>query len=195
MQLRNRDNPDLLEEESWDCLKCIMDNRSDYNPFIYISDNQLSNLNSVDTMKLYDLLPEDNVFSDALKTNCLNINDDNTKDDDLMEDIIDQINCKYYTCDEFFIHDNTNSINILHSNVNGYLSHADNINEFLTHNMKTDFDAICLTETSLNDNNLEIPDNALPEGYVPYSTGTLSSKGGATILVKDSHNIIDRDDF
>ena len=65
MQLRNRDNPDLLEEESWDCLKCIMDNRSDYNPFIYISDNQLSNLNSVDTMELYDLLPEENVFSDA----------------------------------------------------------------------------------------------------------------------------------
>ena len=100
-------------------------------------------------MKLYDILPEDNVFSEALKTNCLNINDDVTKDDDLAEDVLDQINCKYFTCDEFFNHDNSNSINILHSNVNSFLNHADNINEFLTHNMNTVFDAICVTESLL----------------------------------------------
>ena len=41
------------------------------------------------------------------------------------------------------------SLNILHSNVNGFLGHADNINEFITHHKKTDFDAICITETSL----------------------------------------------
>ena len=66
-----------------------MDERSEFNPFVYLSENQLSNLNSVDSMTMYNMLPEENVFSQALKTNCLNINDDDTKDDDLNEDIID----------------------------------------------------------------------------------------------------------
>ena len=61
--------------------------------------------------------------------------------------------------------------------------------------MDTKFDAICLTETSLKHTNVEIPEDALPDGYVPYSTGTMSTKGGATIFVKDTHNIIERDDL
>ena len=64
-----------------------MDKRAEFIPFIFLSDNQITNMNTVDSMKLYDMLPEDNVFSEALKTNslktnCLNINDDDTKDDD-----------------------------------------------------------------------------------------------------------------
>ena len=53
--------------------------------------------------------------------------------------------------------------------------------------MDTKFDAICLTETSLKHTNVEIPEDALPDGYIPYSTGTMSTKGGATIFVKDTH--------
>ena len=182
MQQRNREFPDLVEAESWLCIKCVMYKRLEFNPFIFLSSNQLTNMNSVNSMKLFDMFPAENVFHDALKTNCLNINDDDVKDDDLDEDLIDQVNCKYFTCDEFFNHDNTNSLNILHSNVNGYLSHADNINEFISHDMRTVFDAICITETSFKENDIEIPDAALPDGYIPYSTGTLSLKGGATIF-------------
>ena len=107
MQQRNRENPELIENEIWLCLKSVMAERSVYNPFIFLSDNQLSNVNSVDSMKLYDMLPDEDVFSHALKAYCLMMNDD------LMdENIIDNINCKYYTCDEFFNHDNSNSFNI-----------------------------------------------------------------------------------
>ena len=195
MQRRNLDNPDLVETEYWGCIKCVMDKRSEFNPFIFLSSNQLTNMNTIDSMKLLNMLPAENVFHDALKTNCLNINDDDSKDNDLDEDLIDQVDCKYFTCDESFKHDNTNSFNILHSNVNGYPSHADNINEFISHDMNTVFDAICITESSLKDKDIEIPNVALPEGYIPYSTGTLSTKGGATILVKDTHNIVVRDDL
>ena len=169
MQLRNRDNPELIENESWICLKCIMENRSEYNPFIFLSDTQLDNMNSIDSMLLYDMLPDDDVFSDALKTNSLT-----TIDDDEIDDNVDNINCKYYACDEFFTHDNSNSFNILHSNVNGLISHADNINEFLSHCESTNFDAICITETSLHQN-ADIPDNVLPNGYEHISTETLGT--------------------
>ena len=46
-------------------------------------------MNSLDSMKLFDLLPDENVFSEALKTNCLNLNNDDDKylglDDDVMD--------------------------------------------------------------------------------------------------------------
>ena len=194
MQQRNRKNPDLIDTEDFLCLKCLMESRSDFNPFIYLSDNQITNMNSVDSMKLFNMLPGENVIADALKTNCLNINDNDTKADELNEDLIDHINCKYFTCYEFFNHDTTNYINIIHSNVNGFLCHADNINEFINHSTNTVFDAICLTETSLK-SDVAIPDSALPEGYSPYSTGTLSAKGGATIFVKNTHSITEREDL
>ena len=184
MQQRNLDNPDLIESEFWTCLKCVMAERSLFTPFITISSNTLSNLNSVDTMKMHDLLPDDNVFTDALKMNSLNYDVG-----EIDEGFIDNIECKYFTCDEFFNHDNSNSINILHSNVNGYLTHEDNINEFIAHDMKTTFDVICITETSLSSNNTVIPDGVLPEVYEPFSTGTLSTKGGASIFVKDTYMI------
>ena len=146
LQLRNRDNPELIETEIWICIKCDMEERSEYNPFIFLSDNQLTNMNSVDSMHLFDMFPDDDVITNALKTNYLNTNGDN---DEIDESNVENINCRYYTCEEFFNHDNSNSLNILHSNVNGFLGHADNINEFITHHKKTDFDAICITETSL----------------------------------------------
>ena len=37
MQQRNRENPDLLiDTEVFLCIKCVMDARSDFNPFIYL---------------------------------------------------------------------------------------------------------------------------------------------------------------
>ena len=189
MQIRNRENPELIDSETWICLKCIMEERLEYSPFIYQSNNQLCNLNALDSMNLFDMLPDDNIFTVALQTNCLNTNDD----DDVDESNIENINSKYFSCEEFFNHDNSNAFNILHSNVNGFISHADNINEFLAHPKKTEFDAICITETSLKD--VDIPENALPHGYEPFSTKTLSSKGGVTIFVKNTHDYFERDDL
>ena len=58
MQLENLDNPDL-EDECWSCLLCTMNSRADYTPFIDLSNNQLVNLNSVDSMNIFNMLPDD----------------------------------------------------------------------------------------------------------------------------------------
>ena len=44
MQLRNRDDPVLIDTENWLCIRCVMDSRSDFNPFIYLTDNQITNM-------------------------------------------------------------------------------------------------------------------------------------------------------
>ena len=191
-QKRNRDNPELVELETWSCLKCVMMEKAEFTPYISLNTNQLIHMNSVNSMSLCDLLPGDDVISEALKTNCLTNADDD--DDEFDECNVDKIDCKYYTCGEFFNHDNSRSLNILHSNVDGFFGHADNINEFISHEKNTEFDAICITETSLSDNDV-IPDSAIPFGFEPVSTGTLSSKGGTTIFINKLCDHFERDDL
>ena len=77
-----------------------------------MSSYELLNMNNLDTMELLNLLPEEEITTEALSANQLMIND-------LDEDNVANINCKYYTCEEFYNTDNTNSFNITHSNVNG----------------------------------------------------------------------------
>ena len=69
--------------------------------------------------------------------------------DEIDENIMDSINCRYFSCDEYFNFDNTKSFNILHSNVNGLLSHSDSVNEFINHKKKTSIDVFCVTEHPL----------------------------------------------
>ena len=187
IQLQNKDNPDLINEK-WLCIKCTMYNRSEYIPFIFQSCNQITNMNSLDTMKLVDMLPNDNVFSEALNINtkCCN--------EDLDENSVQNINCKYYPCSEFFNQDNTKDFNILHSNVNGYISHSENINQFLANCTKTTFDTICITETSLNKDKI-LPINSLPLDYDYVCTPTLGTKGGTMILINKIHDFYQRDDL
>ena len=59
------------------------------------------------------------------------------------------INCKYYSCEEFStLFNNNNSFNIFHSNVNGYECIADNLQEVLT-NTSINFNVVYLSVTSL----------------------------------------------
>ena len=45
LQQRNRDNPDLIVNESWSCFNCVMNKRSEFFPFTYLSTTELDNLN------------------------------------------------------------------------------------------------------------------------------------------------------
>ena len=92
-QNRNRDNPELEDSEVWTCMRCILDDRAEFIPFINFSNNELCNLNSIDNMNLFDLLPNDEVTYNALCINQLS-NDD-------LENSLENINCKYYSCQEF----------------------------------------------------------------------------------------------
>ena len=186
-QLRNNEDIDLVENETWLCLNCTLNERSDFIPFILLSSHELSNMNSLDSMKLLELLPETELTSEALETNSLVTND-------IDESMVENISCKYYTCDEFYNIDNKKTFNIFHSNVNGYVSHIDNLQEFFVHS-NTDFDVICISETSLQ-NEATIPQNAKLSNYNnPFTTNTLTSKGGVAIFTKNNHEAFERDDL
>ena len=151
-----------------------------FTPFVHLNTNEIDNLNSVDSMKLLELIPNDDILSCANNINEFNINDN----DDIDENVVDNINCRYYSCDEFFNLNNQKSFNILHSNVNGFVTHADNVHEFLSQSSKTKFDVICISETSLGMDD-SIPDDAKPAGYLePFTTETISNKGGVAIFAK-----------
>ena len=93
-QNRNKANPELVDRDVWTCMSCILDHRSDFVPFINSSNIELINLNLIDSNKLLELIPSDEVNLDALSINQLSIDD--------LENNIEDINCKYYKCEEFF---------------------------------------------------------------------------------------------
>ena len=74
-QIKNRENPELEDNESWSCLSCTMQERRDYVPFIQLSHSDIHNLNSVDSMKLFELLPNEDKMEYAHKTNNMVTND------------------------------------------------------------------------------------------------------------------------
>ncbi|MCH2406285.1 MAG: hypothetical protein MK200_08855, partial [Nitrosopumilus sp.] len=188
LQQRNNDNPELIEDEPWCCITCTIKNREDFVPFIKMSSYELLNMNNLDTMELLNLLPAEEITTEALSANQLMAND-------LDEDNVENINCKYYTCEEFYNTDNTNSFNITHSNVNGLICHADHLHEFLRHSHKTAFDVICISETSLTSDET-IPENSqLNTHKKTFTTNTETSKGGVAIFTKNEHDAFERDDL
>ena len=71
-------------------------------------------------MKTLDLLPDDPVLVNAINAYNL-INNNKFEEND-----INNIDSKYYKCEDFFAINNTQSFNILHTYLNGLNSHADN---------------------------------------------------------------------
>ena len=166
----NRDNPILIENDEWICLKCITDERASIFPFGILNNFEIINLNSFDSIYLSEQVPEFDIFSDAINTNNL----DNSNDID--ENIVHSINSRYYSCQEFFkINCNSNSLKLYHTNVNGFSCHVDTLRDFLVQ-CDTDFDAICISETSYQLDNA-ISNNDLLKNYsTPFVTNTKSSK-------------------
>ena len=186
MKNNNLMNPDNIDE-AWSCLPCTQQERSDYVPFVSLSSQQLSNMNSVDSMNMCQLLPDDEVINQAMNINRLEVND-------IDETTIEKINCKYYSCDEFFNLNNSKSFDITHSNVNGFVSHADDIQEFITQTKKVP-NVVCISETSLQNDEV-IPPNALLTGYLsPFTTNTESEKGGVAIFVRSNEAVVERNDL
>ena len=185
----NRDNPILIENDEWICLKCITDERASIFPFGILNNFEIINLNSFDSIYLSEQVPEFDIFSDAINTNNL----DNSNDID--ENIVHSINSRYYSCQEFFkINCNSNSLKLYHTNVNGFSCHVDTLRDFLVQ-CDTDFDAICISETSYQLDNA-ISNNDLLKNYsTPFVTNTKSSKGGVAIFVKENLVVKEREDL
>ena len=70
-------------------------------------------------MQLYELLPNDEKIFYAQEINNLET------DDEINEDSVEKIDSKYYSCEEFHNLENMQDFKIVHTNLNGYLSHSD----------------------------------------------------------------------
>ena len=65
------------------------------------------------SMKLVEMIPEFEINSQILRV-------DDLCSKDIDENLVNKINCKYFTNDEFSkLSNNINSFNIFHANVNG----------------------------------------------------------------------------
>ena len=113
---------------------------------------------------------------------------------DIDENLPTNINCMYYTNDEFSKLPNYNNFNIFHSNVNGLESHHQEL-ELVISESSLRFNVIYISETSQKVNN-QFAKNILLDNYQsPYTTGTKSSKGGVAIYVAENLDTFERTDL
>ena len=103
-------------------------------------------------------------------------------------------NCKYYTTSEFNQSNNMGNFNILHNNLNGLESKFDIFHQFLA-DSSSKFDIMAITETSQKITNADFKTNINLEGYLNFCIPSNTNKGGTTIYVKNTFDVIERMDF
>ena len=154
---RNGDNPELIHSEDWVCLNYTVSERACIFPLGYLSNHELYSLNVSVSMEITNMIPEFETILVALKSN-------NPASNDIEENLIDRINSKYYTINEFI---NNKSVkkyfNIFHSNVDCYECLSDGLREILSKS-SLNFDVVCLSETSQQSDHV-FPKNVTFENY------------------------------
>ena len=137
----------------------------------------------------YASLMRDDGIQDSFENSYL---DDDSPDDNFNEfSISPDTHCKYFSPNDLNITAKKN-FSVFHNNLNGLESKFDQIHQFLA--SSTNFDILAFTETSQK-HNCDFSLNVNLEGYSLFSTGSLSSKGGTAIYVKNSYNCRERQDL
>ena len=161
----------------WSCSKYVTESRAELFPYGMIDTLELSNLNKTNSMKLLEFIPQFDTLSEALGTH-------DTKSLDIDENYVENIKSDYHSCEDFLEINPCKAFSIFHSNVNGLGCHSDILNEFLVQS-KFQFDALCISETTLKNDDV-LADHEKLSGYNKYfHTNTLTSKGGVAIFIKD----------
>ena len=156
----NKKNPDLIHTAEWDCPKCTF-------PFYDLTNIDLLNINTTDNIAIFNLMPEFSITSNVDKVqNLLNID----------ENLTDNINYKYSTHNDVRnLPEYHKAFNIFHADVNRLEPHFEGLHVPLA-NMKYEFSAICISETSQKFNE-NFTANVSIHGFVePIVTETLISK-------------------
>ena len=137
---RNAQNPEPHENQLWYCPKYTVLQNAEYFSFGLENTYELNKINMSNSMKLVEMIPEFKINSQILRVDDLCLKD-------IYENLVNNINCKYFTNDAFSkLSNDLNSFNIFHANVNGLECHFDELHHFLS-NTSQDFNAIC-SETS-----------------------------------------------
>ena len=185
------DNLTLSDKEKdnceWLCNKCQIIKTAQIFPFGLENNQELLNITHSDLMKALENLPSYEITSQAANFDAL-------KPSNIDENIINNLNSRYYAAREFQSLANENSFNIFHSNMDGLENKFDLLHNFVN-NTKLDLDIICLSETGQK-LNYDFDTNITLVWYKqPFSTGSKFNKGGVAIYTRDNINVFEREDL
>ena len=176
-----------IDELEWFCNKCQILKTAQIFPFGLEDNNEIHNIMSVDSMKALENLPSYDITSKASNFQSL-------KQSNIDENIINNLNSKYYSALDFKSLRRDNTFNIFHSNLDGLESKFDELHNFIT-STTLNLEIICLSETSQKLNQ-DFGTNIMIDGYkTPFVQGSKFNKGGVAIYTKDDLNVFERDDL
>ena len=148
----------------------MISNMAEKFPFGLESNYDLINMMTTESLKSLKNLPMYEITSKAY-------NIDVTNQYDIDDNIVNNINSRYYSANEFKNMGTANSFNIIHSNLNGLENKFDDYHTFIT-NANTNIDVLCKSETSQKENcpfNLNIN----IDGYrQPFTLSSRTARGG-----------------
>ena len=181
----------LSEEEiadlTWISNKCKIIENAHIFPFGLENTHDLQNIIQSDSIASFDCLPSYKIYSKASTFNSL-------KNSDIDENIVANLNSRYYTAHEFKTLKRDQSFNIFHSNLDGLENKFELLHNFIT-SSNMDIDIINISETSQKLNE-SFNSNLSSESYTrPFTTGSKFSKGGVAIYAMENLNVIERDDL
>ena len=191
-----------IENYEWLCNKCQILKTSHIFPYGLESNIELLNINYADSMKSLENLPTFDITSQAA-------NFDSLKQYDIDDNIIDNLNSRYYSAQEFQSLTANNTFNVFHTNLAGLESKFDLLCNFINNtkfdllcnfinntkfdllcnfinNTKIDLDIICLSETSQKSNQGFDPNITIGGYKQPFTTGSKFSKGSVALYTKDN---------
>ena len=166
----------------------------------FLNEADIININSSSFMQVLDMIPEFEIVSATSKiyyisSSGIDIN------------LPGNINCKYYTHEEFSkLPNKNNSINRFHANVNGLENHFSDL-ELIISDANLKFNAICISKTSQKDTAMFKRNTNLDNFHPIFSTGTktapggtviyirYTARGGTSIYVRNTHNTMERIDL
>ena len=168
----------LSEEEiadlTWICNKCKIIENAHIFPFGLENTHGLQNIIQSDSIASFDCLPSYKIYSEASRFNSL-------KNSDIDENIVANLNSRYYTAHEFKTLSRDQSFNIFHSNLDGLENKFELLHNFIT-SSNMDIDIINISETSQKLNE-SFNSNLSIESYTcPFTTGSKFSKGDCSYI-------------
>lgn len=176
-----------IDETQWICNKCLISNRAKNFPYGLQDDQEFLDIVNIESLKSLEYLPSYEITSKAHQIDSLNQHD-------IDENIINNINSRYYPAYEFLSLKDINSFNILHSNLNGLENKFENYQSFINCS-KMDLDVLCISETTQKEN-IDFSLNVDLDGYhKPRILGSKSSRGGVAIFTKNNLNVTERKDL
>ena len=164
----------------------MLSKKFDTVPFTLCDNTELRNLNSSNSMKFLESLPNAQTVIESTKFS-------KSAPSDINSEIANNTDSKYYSVEEYQKVKNLGNFNIFHTNVNGLGSKCDNLCEFLA-SVSTKLDELAITETSEKEE-IGFLTNGELEGYELFHTPSKISKGGTAVYVNKSFDSLERNDI